>query len=342
MTAFTKMVSTIDSHTAGEGTRLITSGLPPIPGKTMAEKLASAEAHLAWVPRFCLLEPRGHQDLFGAVLLPPCNDQADIGVLFMDNQGYEPMCGHAVIGTVTTVLETGMFDMKAPETRVVLDTPSGLVRADAQISDGRVTSVSFENVPAFVYRSGVTLDVPRLGELEVDIVFGGLFFTFVNARQLDRLGIELTPAHATQLADLGMQILTIVNEQVKVRHPELPHINRIIDLRFYVEPGKDGADSRNVVILGDHMVDRSPCGTGTSAEAALRHMQGRLNVGQSFVTESILGTRFQGEVVARTEVGQGATTFPAIVPRISGSAYVTGFHQFMLDAQDPFPEGFRL
>ena len=339
MAKLTRFVSTIDSHTAGECTRLVMSGLPPIPGQTVAEKLAYAEEHLPWVPGFLLLEPRGHKDMFGAVLVPPCSPDADVGVLFMDNQGYEPMCGHAVIGTVTTLLETGMFEMSEPETPVTLDTPSGLVRASAQIADGRVTAVSFKNVPAFVYRSDVTLQVPEIGQVTVDVVFGGLFFVFVDARQLE---VELIPENSSRLADLGMRILAVANEQITVRHPDLPHIDKIIDLRFRVEPGSDGADSRNVVILGDHMVDRSPCGTGTSAESALRHARGQLGVGESFVTESIIGTRFTGQVVAETQVGSGPDAFPAVIPRVTGRAHITGFHRFVLDVEDPFPQGFRL
>ena len=273
--------------------------------------------------------------MFGAILTAPCSPEADIGVIFMDNQGYEPMCGHAVIGAATTVLETGMLPTRKPETAVTLDTPSGLVRAYAAVSEDRVASVSFDNVPAFVYRSGVALHVPGVGELTIDVVFGGLFFAFVDARTVP---IELEPANAAQLADLGMRILAVANETVQVRHPELSHIDRMIDLRFYDEPGGQGADSRNVVILGDHMVDRSPCGTGTSAEMALRHAQGRLKVGQSFVTESILGTRFRGEIMGETEVG----AHTAVIPRITGSAHLTGFHRFVLDPRDPLSSGFRL
>ncbi len=339
MAKFSKFITTIDSHTAGEGTRLVTHGLPPIAGRTMAQKLAYAEKHLPWAPGLLLLEPRGHKDLFGAVLVEPCSPEAHAGVLFMDNQGYEPMCGHAVIGVVTTLLETGTFEPVEPETLITLDTPAGLVHAHAQIEEGRVTAVSFENVPAFVYRSDVRLKVPGMGDLLVDVAFGGLFFTFVDARQVE---IELIPANAARLAELGMRILAAVNEQVAVRHPELPHIDKIIDLRFYVEPGSKGADSRNVVVLGNRMVDRSPCGTGTSAEAALRYARGQLGLGQSFVTESIIGTRFTGQAVTETQVGLGSEIFPAVIPRVTGSAYITGFHQFVLDSQDPFPVGFGL
>ncbi len=305
----------------------------------MAEKLAYAEEQLSWVPGLLLLEPRGHKDLFGAILVPPCSPAADIGALFMDSKSYESMCGHAVIGIVTILLETGMFEVVEPETLITLDTPSGPVHAYAQIEGGRVVAVSFENVPSFVYRSDVTLKVPEVGDLVVDVVFGGLFFVFVNARQLE---IELIPANAVRLADLGMRILAAANEQVAVRHPELPHIDKITDLRFYVEPGSDGADGRNVVIFGDHVVDRSPCGTGTCAEVALRYARGQLRQGQPFVTESIIGTRFTGQVVAETQVGSGSEIFPAVIPRVTGRAHITGLHQFVLDAEDPFPEGFRL
>jgi len=339
MTRFLKYISTIDSHTAGEGTRLVMSGLQPVPGQTMAEKLAYAKEHLSWVPGLLLLEPRGHKDLFGAILVPPCSPTADIGVLFMDNTDFEPMCGHAVIGIVTTLLETGMFEMVEPVTLITLDTPSGHVRARAQIMDGHVQAVSFENIPAFIFRSDVTLKVPEVGDLVVDVVFGGLFFVCVNALHLE---IELIPDNAARLADLGMRILAAANEQIPVRHPELPHIDRIIDLRFFVEPGSDGADSRNVVVLGDHMVDRSPCGTGTCAEIALRYARGQLGLGEPFVTESIIGTRFTGQVIAETQVGSDSEIFPAVIPEVTGSAYITGFHQFVLDGEDQFPEGFRL
>jgi proline racemase len=171
------------------------------------------------------------------------------------------------------------------------------------------------------------------------VVFGGLFFVFVEAGQL---GLELIPANAGRLADLGMCILAAVNERLNVHHPDLPHIDKIIDLRFYVEPGHNGADSRNVVILGDHMVDRSPCGTGTSAETALRYARGKLDLGALFMTESIIGTRFTGQAVAETQVGQGDAAFAAVIPRITGRACVTGFHQFVLDPYDPFPQGFQL
>lgn len=197
-------------------------------------------------------------------------------------------------------------------------------------------SVSIENVPSFVYHREVSQKVREIGELVVDVVFGGLFFVLVNA---DRFEIELIPENAGWLVDLGMHILKVANQEVSVQHPDLPHINKIIDLRFYEDAAGDGVDSRNVVILGDHMIDRSPCGTGTCAEVALRYARDQLRLGDKFVTESIIGTHFTGQVIAETQVGEG---FPAVIPVVTGSAFITGHHQFVLNSDDPFPEGFLL
>ena len=335
----TRVIHTVDSHTAGEGTRLVVGGLPPIRGETMVEKLTHAETHLGWLPGYLLLEPRGHKDLFGALLVEPCHPEADLGLIFMDNRGYEPMCGHAVIGVAVTALETGLVECSEPETWLTLDTAAGPVRVCAQVQGGGVTTVSFDNVPSFVYRQNVPLTVQGLGDLTVDVVYGGLFFVFVAAHQV---GVPLLPENAGRLAEIGMAILDAANRQIPVQHPDQPHLNRIFDVRLYEEPGGPGADSRNVVILGDHMVDRSPCGTGTSAEAAWRHHQGRLPVGESFVTESLIGTRFTCKMVSETTVGSGSSALKAIIPRVTGSATLTGFHQFVCDPRDPFPTGFNL
>ena len=339
MAQFLKVISTIDSHTAGECTRLVTSGLPLIRGQAMAEKLAYAEEHLSWVPGLLMLEPRGHKGMFGVILVPPCAPSGDIGVLFMDNKGYEPMCGHAVIGVVTSLIEVGIFEMVEPETQITLDTAAGLVHTYAHVEGGRVVAVAFDNVPAFVFELDATLKLPEMGSLMVDVAFGGNFFVLVDASQLE---IELIPANDARLADLGMRILAAANEQIAVRHPELPHIDNIIDVMFHLVPGSNEANSRNVVILGDHMVDRSPCGTGTCAQLAVRYARGQLSLGDPFVTESIIGTRFTGQVLAEAQVGSGSEVFPAVIPRVTGSAYITGFHQFVLDPEDPFPEGFQL
>jgi len=331
------LITAIDSHTAGEGTRLITGGLPYIRGCTMAEKTAYARDHLAWLPGYILLEPRGHKDLYGAILVEPCNPEADWGVLFMNNQGYETMCGHGLIGVVTCLLETGMVLSKGSETQLALDTPAGLVRARATIEAAYVTEVTFDNVPAFVYQQDVRLKLADGKSITLDIVFGGNFFALVHS---DQLGIELSIENASRLSDRGMEILHMVNAQLSIQHPELPFINHISDVRFYCEVEKEGINSRNMVILGNHMIDRSPCGTGTCAELALRHARGELKDGETWVCESILGTCFSGQVAAQTIVGQPPQRFKAVVPRITGRAYITGWRLFSRCPDDPFPQGF--
>jgi proline racemase len=339
MAEFMRMIATIDSHTAGEGTRLITSGLPFISGTTMAEKMDYAQENFSWVPPLLLREPRGHKDLYGAVLVPPCDPAADVGVIFMNNQTFEPMCGHAVIGVVTTLIEVGMVAAKAPSHSLVLDTPAGLIRARAAFRQGKVIEVSFDNVPSFLYQKDVVISMPDGGSRRIDIAFGGNFFALVDVTDQQYM---LVPAEAAELAHEGMCILEAVNQQVAVRHPALPEINRVNDLRFYKDLDNRRAISRNVVVLGNHMVDRSPCGTGTCAELAMKYSRGLVELGEILITESILGTQFKAEVIAETTVGSGSECITAIVPRLTGSACLTGFHQFILQDNDPFPEGFLL
>jgi proline racemase len=332
-----KIIWTVDSHTAGESTRLVTQGLPPLRGDTMAEKLAYAERHLAWAPGALLLEPRGHKDLYGAILTDPCSEEADIGVVFMDNQGFEPMCGHGLIGVVTSVLETGLVSADDPETSLIVDTVAGLVRARVFHQDGQGCRVAFENVPSFACQLDVPLRLPGGRELTVDVAFGGNFFILIDARQV---GIELDPANLNQLIELGMSALAAANTQIQMIHPGMSHIKRILDVRFLSEPVHPGADSRSVVILGDRMVDRSPCGTGTSAELAVRYARGQLQINEPFVTESILGTRFSGKVVREAGELTGSLAYPAIIPMVEGQAFLTGMHQFIFEHGDPFKDGF--
>jgi proline racemase len=339
MANITKLITTIDSHTAGEGTRLVTGGLPEIRGENLAEKFAWAAKHLDWLPGYLLREPRGHKDLYGAVLVPPCHPEADIGVIFMNNGGYEPMCGHGLMGVATSVVELGIVFTAGEDYNLVVDTAAGLVRAKVSTSEGGSCQVTLSNVPAFLFQRDVRLELAD-GEIYwVDIAFGGNFFALVHADQID---LELLPQNASRLADLGMRILETANARVKPVHPELPHINHITDVRFYQDISGKSGNSRNVVILGDHMVDRSPCGTGTCAELALRYANGEIALDEPWVCESILGTCFSGCAIAETVVGQGDVSINAILPQISGSAYITGLHQFVLQQNDPFPKGFLL
>ncbi len=316
MARFTCIVSTIDSHTAGEPTRLVVSGLPPLRGATMAEKMIYARNELDGLHGLLMLEPRGRQDMYGALLTTPSDPGADFGLIFMNTQQYTTMCGHAVIGAATTVLETGMVQAVEPETTVVFDTPVGLVHTRARIKEGRVLEVSFNNMPVFAYQLDARLSVPGLGELPVDIVYSGGFFALVEA---ERIGLELVPANARALADLGTRLRHAANAQLSVQHPDLSFVSTVDAIEFHgpAERQADGAlRARNAAIFGERTIDRSPCGTGTCARMAVLHARGELKVGQRFVSESIIGTRFIGQIVGETRVGK----YQAIVPRVAGRA----------------------
>lgn len=272
--------------------------------------------------------------MFGSAVLDPVDERADVGVVFMDGRGYLNMCGHGTIGTVTAVLHSGMVPAREPVTPVVLDTPAGLVRTEARVEDGAVTQVSFVNVPSFAYLRDVCLDLDGQ-EVACDIAFGGSFFAIVHAR---RFGVRVRPQDLSAITDKALALRERINEEIEVVHPDLPHIDGV-DLGEVYEPSPTpDVDWRNVVVFGSGQVDRSPCGTGTSARLALLHAQGELEVGQGFVHESLIGTRLRGEVVGTTTVGN----YPAILPRITGSAYVTGYSRQLLDPRDPMCHGFVL
>ncbi|MGQ9517034.1 MAG: proline racemase family protein [Anaerolineae bacterium] len=334
MAVFSKMIQAVDSHTAGEPTRLILAGLPPIPGETIAEKWAYARRHLGEVRRLLMWEPRGHADMFGALLLPPCRPDTDFGLLFCDTADWLTMCGHGTIGTATALVELGMVEAREPETVIRFDTAAGVVEAHVEVENGRARAAWFQNVPSFLYAHDLHLEVAGVGAITLDIAFGGNFFAVVPVEQV---GLQVEPQYARRLSDVGMKILAAVNEAFPVQHPTQPHI-RSIGLVEFTQPGANGADYRNAVIFGAGNLDRSPCGTGTCARMAELYALGRLALGQPFVHESILGTRFEGMLVDKTTVGP----FEAVIPRIKGSAYITGFHTFVVDPRDPLGEGFLL
>lgn len=332
---FSRGIQAIDSHTAGEPTRIVTGGIPNIPGKTMPEKKAYLEENLDYLRTAIMLEPRGHNDMFGSIITPPCSDEADLGIIFMDGGGYLNMCGHGTIGAVTAAVETGMVPMVEPITRVILDAPAGLVKADATVVNGKVQSVSFVNVPAFHYKKDVKVQLEGVGEVTLDISFGGSFFAIIKASEL---GLKVVPENTSKLVPLALKLRDAVNEQIEIQHPTLPHIKTVDLVEIYDAPTHPEATYKNVVIFGQGQVDRSPCGTGTSAKLATLHSKGEIAVGEKFVYESILGTLFYGEIVETTKVGD----FDAVIPKVAGSAYITGFNHFVIDETDPVKYGFIL
>ena len=330
-----RSLNVVDSHTMGEPTRIIVGGVPNIPGKTMADKKDYLEDKMDNLRTAVMLEPRGHGDMFGSIITPPVNDEADFGIIFMDGGGYLNMCGHGSIGAITVAIETGMIEMVEPFTEVRMDTPAGLIEARAAVLDGKVREVSIVNVPAFHYMKDVVVPVPSVGDVELDISFGGSFFAIVDSR---KLGMKVEPKNATKFSELGLKIRDAVNEHIDVVHPELHHINKVDLVEFYDDPTHPEADYKNVVVFGQGQVDRSPCGTGTSAKLATLHAKGLIGHDEQFVYESILGTLFKGRIIGEEMIGKQK----AIIPEITGSAYITGFNHFIIDPEDPVKYGFSL
>lgn len=330
-----RSIHAIDSHTMGEPTRIVIGGIPKIPGDTMVSKKEYLEANMDNLRTAIMLEPRGHNDMFGSVITEPCMKEADFGIIFMDGGGYLNMCGHGSIGAMTVAVETGMVEAVEPITHIKMEAPAGLIRGEVKVENGRAREVSIVNVPAFHYKSDVEIDVPELGKITVDISFGGSFFVLVSA---DQLKTTVDPSNIQKLRDFGLQIREIVNKTVPMQHPTLGHIKTADLVEIYDKPSHPEAHYKNVVVFGNGNVDRSPCGTGTSAKMATLHSKGHLKVGEEFVYESILGTLFKGKILDTTKVGD----FDAITPQITASAYITGFNHFVIDEEDPVKYGFML
>ncbi|RFU39819.1 proline racemase [Actinomadura logoneensis] len=329
-----RLVHAIDTHTEGMPTRVVTGGVRVVPGATMAERRAWAKEHLDDLRGLLMREPHGHAAMSGAILQPPTTPEADWGVLYIETTGFLPMCGHGTIGVATALVEAGLVPVSEPLTRIRLDTPAGPVTAVVDVEHGRARSVSITNVPAFVLEDRAVVDVDGLGEVEYAMVYGGNFYPVIDA---GRLGLELDLRHKDELIAVGLRIIEAVNSRRPPVHPEDPGIRGIHHAQF-VQPGADGADTRNAVLNVPGYFDRSPCGTGTSAIMALRHHRGELSARDRHVNESMLGTRFTGTVLEETEVAGRR----GIVPRITGRAWVTGFSQHLLDPTDPFPAGFTV
>lgn len=330
------MISAIDAHTAGEPTRVVLSGLPQIPGVTMAEKKQHMMEHLDHFRTLLMHEPRGHNDMFGVIVTPPTTDRAHYGLLFMDNGGYVDMCGHGTMSVVTVLAETGILPLVEPETTVVFDTPAGLIQGHARIENNRVMEVSVANVPSFLYAREVDIDLPDVGKIRVDVSFGGNFFAVARAKDL---GVKIQADQVSRLIDLGMRVKRSVNEKLKVRHPIMRHIASVELTAISEKPDPSRPFcSRSAVIFGKGQLDRCPCGTGTSAAMAALFGRGELPLGVEFVNESIIGTRFTGRLLRETRVGD----FTAVEPIIAGKASIIGIQQFVVDPDDPLKYGFTM
>lgn len=332
---FARTYTTIDAHTAGEPLRIVTAGLPPIRGTTILEKRRWVAEHLDHVRRALMYEPRGHADMYGCYLTPPVTAEADLGVIFMHNEGYSTMCGHGVIAIATVAVSTGMVAATPPETRVGLDTPAGFVEAFVAWDGRRAGEVRFRNVPSFLYRGDVAVETPTFGALRVDLAFGGAFYAYLDAAQA---GLSVRPEHYRSLIQLGAEVKAAVQSNMEIVHPLEPELSGLYGTIIDGPPQSAGADQANVCVFADREVDRSPTGTGTAGRVAQLYARGRLLKDQVFVNESIIGTRFTGRVIEETRVAD----FPAVIPEVSGRAHVTGFCQWVVEPDDPVGDGFFL
>jgi len=333
---FRRMITAIDAHTAGMPMRVITGGVPHIPGETMVDKVRYFRRHLDPMRAFIVLEPRGHAGMFAGVLTEPCTEESDMGVIFLNPGGYDTMCGHGAIAVCAVLVETGMVEVREPLTEITLDTPAGLVRASVAVEDGLVQSVSLQNVASFLYDSGVEVDVPGLGRLCLDIAYGGdLFYAIVPA---ESVGLRIAPEADGQIVATGRSIWEVLSRQIEAQHPETPALRGFAGVIFSGPPSHPRATLKNACFGPPGFTDRSPCGTGTCAKMAQLYAKGELGPGEEFVHESVIGTLFRGQIVAEAQVGP----YPGIVPVITGNAYITGFQQMVVDPRDPFPAGFYM
>jgi proline racemase len=332
-------VKTIDAHAAGEPLRLIVDGFPSPHGRTMLEKRDWLKRHVDHLRRALMLEPRGHADMYGAILTEPVSPGSHAGVLFMHNEGYSTMCGHGIVAVTTIALERGLLMPGGDAASVVYDAPAGTIRARAHWARGaggaaRVESVAFVNVPSFVLYGGLVVKLANR-TIRADVAFGGAFYAIVDS---EAVGLPIDVAHLPELRRVGMEIKHAIEATQTIAHPLEPGLQGIYGTIFTGPPTDDTADLKNVTIFADAEVDRSPCGTGTAAVMAVVDAMGLLTEEKPFVHESLIGTRFKGRIAGRTTVGE----HEAITPEIEGSAWITGEHTFLVDDSDPLKAGFRI
>ncbi|MEA2644634.1 MAG: proline racemase [Chloroflexota bacterium] len=342
-----RMLMAVDLHAAGEPGRVILGGIADVPGDSMFEKRQYFEEHLDGIRKLMLREPRGYPALCCNVVLPPTDRRAAAGFVIMEQTEYPPMSGSNLICTATALLETGYIAPIEPTTDFMLETPAGLVGVSARVEGGKTKSITFENVPAFAVHLDAVVEVPKLGTVTVDVAYGGMFYAIVQAEQL---GFRISPDEGRDLVRVGEMIKAAAREQLPVTHPDNPAISGVSIMQFSGPSAHAGIGRRNTVVVSSGqfdwdrlatwtgVLDRSPCGTGTCAQMAVLHAKGQLGLNEDFVHEGILGTTFTGRLIRSTTVGP----YAAVVPTITGSAYVYAISNYVLDPTDPFPEGFTV
>lgn len=342
-----RVINAVDAHAGGEPGRVITGGVLDVPGATMFEKKVFLEQHGDGLRKLMLREPRGYPALCCNLILPTTRPEADAGFVIMEQVEYPPMSGSNTICVATVLIETGMVQSSEPQTRLTLEAPAGLIEVTATVSGGKVTQVSFDNVPAFATHLDTVIEVPEFGAVMVDVAYGGMFFVIADSEQL---GIDLVPERGAEIARAGEMIKAAAREQLPVQHPENPAIEGITIAQLTGPPVGAQSTARNTVVVSTGALDwdrpatwtgtldRSPCGTGTCARMAVLHAKGQLGLNTPFLHEGILSTVWTGHIRGTGRVG----AYDAILPTLSGRAWITGMAQYVVDAEDPFPEGFTV
>jgi proline racemase len=321
------VISTVDYHTAGEPFRIVSGGVPPLRGRAIMDKRRYALEHLDYIRQLLVFEPRGHADMYGGFVTEPDDDGAQLGVVFFHNEGYSTACGHGTIALVTWAIESGLLSAHKPATEVVVDVPSGRLLTVATVDAGRVRSVRFRNVPSFVLIDKVAIALAG-HRVDVAVAYGGAFYAIVPA---EPFAVPIEPAFVPRFIELGREIKATIESKHKIVHPINPELEGLYGVMFTT-------GYRNVTVFADGEVDRSPCGSGTSARLALMDQRGELARGSTLMHESVIGGRFAGRVVEEDRVGD----YPAVITEIEGSAHLTGYHQFVLVADDPIGTGFLI
>ena len=333
-----RVITVIGAHAEGEVGKVITGGVLPPPGASVLEQQQWLMHHDDGLRKFLLYEPRGGAFTHANLIVPAKHPAADAGFIIMEPDDYPPMSGSNCICVATVLLETGMLPMSEPVSRLTLETPGGLVAIEAHCKDGRVKQVTLSNVPCFAALLDATINVPRLGEVKADVGYGGAFFVITDAR---RFGFELVAEEARELVEAGELIKAAAREQLQVKHPEIGDFDKIAFTEFTLPLADVNGErtGRNTVVISPGKLDRSPCGTGTCARLAVMHAKGEIRVGEGFISRSVINSRFEGRIEATTTLKDGTA---AILPTISGRAWISGIHSYILDPDDPWPQGYTL
>ncbi|MBV1817057.1 proline racemase family protein [Anaerosalibacter bizertensis] len=336
MMHFKHYINCIDAHTCGEPLRIITSGLPPIEGDTILEKREFVLKHYDYLRKMMMLEPRGHSGMYGCIIVPPVTEDGDFGVLFTHNEGLSSMCGHGIIAVTKVAIETGMIPAENGVKVVKIDSPAGRITAYADVKDGKVEQVRFQNVPCFVYEENVKVDVAGIGEVTGEVVYCGAFYVYLDVNQV---GLKVNPENSEELVRIGMEIKNKLASKMEFKHPT-SGVNWLYGTIFYEPLRRENKElyTKNICIFAEGQIDRSPTGTGTGGRVALHYSKGEMNKEDILINNSVIDTTMKAKIIEDTKVGE----YDAVITEVSGTAYISGFNQLVLDPEDPLPEGFRI